>query len=269
MKRYLKLFVMVLLCTLLVVGCGGKNDTSSEFDDILTELEKQENKLTTSDNYYNPKDYEIIKDNINGYLSSVYYDFDKDSEKEFLIARVKDSNLVLSLYDYKDEVLKEYDSFVLLEGMMDYSDELTINCFIKKIDGELFIYLESVGYSNLVADGISWNFRKVGFSNGKFWDVAKESFNGSYLEEEYLNKKKEYVKDTSLSIIKFAFEENGQTLYEQNKSNSLNFFTIERKHLEDFDQSKYYDTNETKVKYGVTNYTTDVASDYNLETYIK
>lgn len=268
MKRYFKLFIAVFLCTLLVTGCGKSDDTSNEYDDILNELEKKEEKLTVTENYYNPKEYKLIKEKVNGYLSSVYYDFDKDGEEEFLIARVKDSGLVLSLYEYKEEVLKEYDNIVLFEDFLGFPDTIKMNCFIKLIDGELYIFAESVGYSNLIGDGINWNYKKIGFSNGKFWEVAKDSLVGSYFDDDSIKAKKAFVKDTSLTVDKFEFEENGKMLYEQNKDKALDFFTITREHLDDFDQSKYDDGKETNVKYGKTTYTTSVINTHNLNGYI-
>jgi hypothetical protein len=267
MKKIFKLFVLLLTFSLLLSGCGKSN--SIDANDLLTEFEKNEQKLISMDDYYSPKDNRLNEEVISGLLSSVYYDFDNDDEVEYLVARVKDNSLVLTLYELEEDVLKEYDSLILFNEYLSYSDAIDMNCFIKIIDGEPYIFAESVGYSSLVADGISWRFAKVGFNNGKFWKVANDEFNGSYYDEEYLKTKKDFVKNTSLNIDKFAFEENGKTLYEQNKDKALNFFSIKREHVSDFDYSKYYDSKETKVKYGTTTFTTEVNENHDLSSYIK
>lgn len=272
--RKILLFVLLLFVSVLITGCGEKENKEKEEQklgpkEIISKIEEGKTKLSLVENYYNPKEHTFIKDSTDGIISTSYYDFDKDGDDEFLLSSVKDNNLVLTLYEVENEEIKEKDSIVIIEEVLDFSDIIDMNCFIKIMDDEPYIFAESIGYSNLLADGINWKFRKIGFANGKFWDVAADEFSGSYIEEDFLNAKRSFVHETGLTVDKFGFEDNGKMLYEQNKDKTANLFTIERKHLDNFDSEKYYNSNETKVKYGETKYTAEVTTNPALADYFR
>lgn len=253
-----------------VVGCGSKNEDASSLDKAIDKLSKEDSKITSMEDYYNPKELRLSEEKVNGRLSIIYYDFDSDGEDEFLVSRVKNNDIVLSLYKYKNNELNETDSMVLFENYLDFPDVIDLDFFAKIIDEKLYIFAESISYSNLVADGLNWSLRKIGFTeDSMFFDISKHSVSGSYFDEESLDSIKDFVKGTSLSINKLVFEENGKSLFEQNSDNAVMIFNIKRDHLPDFNESLYYDSNETHVKYGETKFIDKMEDNPSLKSYLK
>ena len=251
-KVIISICILVLLGILIIILLPKNNGIN--YEKYVNEIKSKESILENMDNFYNPKDGIMLNENVSGLLDVALYDFDNDEETEILVTRVKENDIVLSLYRVEDNKLKETDKIVLFEDYLDFSDEISFNCFLKKNENDVFLYAESLESSSLIADGITWKFRKLGFNKDRFFDIAKKEFSGSYFDEDYLSEEKDFVKETGLVIDKFAFEENGKSLYEQNRKNSYKLFDIIREHLSGFSSVDYYDSNETKVKYGVTKF---------------
>lgn len=267
--KRIMLFSLILFVSLLITGCGS-NEKDSDIEKYVASIEESEVKITSTDNYYSPRAFSLIKNNDSGLLSVGYYDFDKDGEDELLVSRVKDDDLVLSLYNIENDELKEYDSIILYEDFLDFPDTIYMNCFIKMMpDNEPYIFAESASYSNLVADGANWWFRKVGFAKGKFFDIAQDEFSGSYFEEGLFDNKKEFIVETDLKADIFVLEENGKMLYEQNKDKAIDLFTIKREHIPTFDETLYFDSDEAAVKYGETKFSSGIEKNHDLKSFLK
>lgn len=251
-KVIISICILVLLGILIIILLP--KDNGIDYEKYVNEIKSKESSLQTVDNYYNPRDGIMLNEKVSGLLDVALYDFDNDEEKEILVTRVKENDIILSLYNVENNELKETDKIVLFEDFLDFSDEISFNCFVKKDENDVFLYVESVESSSLIADGLTWKFRKLGFNKDRFFDIAKKEFSGSYFDEDYLSEEKDFVKETGLLIDKFAFEENGKSLYEQNRKNSYKLFDIIREHIKGFSSIDYYDRNETKVKYGVTKF---------------
>ena len=273
MKKIFKLLFVFVFAIFLFVGCGKeekvKETKEIDYDSIVDKIEQDEPLIQSYDNYYNPRDFQVIVENVSGRLNTSYYDFDKDGDVEFLVSRVKDNSIVLTLYDVENEELKELDSIVLFDDYLGFPDIIYLDCFVKVIDDVPYIYAESLIYGTLVSDGLSWDLKKIGFSDNKFFDIAKKGISGSYIEDDYLKSIKEFVEETGLKISNLNFEENGKSLFEQNKENSVRIFYIERTHLDDFTPGAYYNSKETNVKYGYTNFYSDNEKNSSLADYIK
>ena len=254
MKKYI--IAIIILCllaiTLLIVWLLPQKGTP-KIDSLVKDLIDSEKELTSIDNYYNPKEYELIEEDTDGLISLSVYDFNGDSKEEVLVSRIKNNDLVLYLYAVADDKLEELDSILLIDGFLDFPDTIYMDCFIMIIDDVPYLFVESTGYSNLVADGINWDFIKLGFSHNKFIKINKKYVTGSYFEDDEISELKRIVKDADLSIDSLSFEENGKSLFAQNKE-AKELFSVKREHLKDFDESKYYDSSETRVKYGVTEF---------------
>ena len=261
-----KIFLMLIGVALLFTGCLGSKTTL----DLADELEKQEgNYLSTTDNYFNPSERKFIKEGVSGLLSVAVYDFTSDGEDDVLVSKVLDNNLVLDLYKNEDDSLKKVDSLVVFEDYLDSPDTIFLDCFVKKVDNKPYVFVESTTYSNLIGDGIGWEVKKIGFNNDDLVEVLYESFNGSYFDDETISDKLTTVKHMGITAEKISFDEDGSSLFEQNKNSSVMMFQIERDHLEDFDYLKYEDSSETKVKYGTTIYTNKFKDNKEIETYLK
>jgi len=237
------------------------NDRKLDLKEIINDLIKNEEILKESDNYYNPQEYSLINDETNGIISISIYDFDNDKDEEVIIARKKTTDIELTLYELEDKKLTEKDKIIVLEEVFNYADIIDANSFIKIIDNSPYLFYEASLYSSLVADGITWKFAKIGVNEGRFIDIAKDEFSGSYFDDEYINAKKDFVKEASLNISDFWFYENGISLYEQNKDNAYLMYEIERNHLDSFQIDNYYSSSETKVLYGKTTFK-DLSKDY-------
>ncbi len=254
MKKYIiTIIVLCLLAVALLIVWLLPQKDDAKIDNLVEEFLNNEKELTSVDNYYNPKEYELIKEEINGLISLSVYDFDGDNKEEVLVSRIKNNDLVLYLYDVVDNELIESDSLVLIDDFLDFPDTVYMDCFAMIIDNIPYLFIESTGYSNLVADGINWDFIKLGFSHNKFIKINKKYVTGSYFEDYEISEFKKIVKDADLNIDSLSFEENGKSLFEQNKKAKL-LFSVTREHLKEFDASKYYDSSETRVKYGVTEF---------------
>ena len=123
MKKYCFSVIVLLLGVLLITGCGGKKEEKKEkektYDDIVADVLKTEGNIESVDNYFNGKEMKLLNDKINGRLNTAYYDFDKDGSVEFLISRVKDNSIELTLYDVVDGELKYSDSVTIFEDFLD------------------------------------------------------------------------------------------------------------------------------------------------------
>lgn len=261
-----KILLILLGGLLLFTGCLGGKTTL----DMANDLEKQEGDyLSTTDNYYNPFRKEFIKDKVSGLLSVAVYDFNGDKKDDVLVSKAIDNNIVFELYKKEDDNLKKVNSLIVLEDYLNFPDTIYLDCFMKKVDGKPYVFVESTTYSNLIGDGIGWEVKKIGFDNDKIIDFLDESFNGSYFDNETIIEKSATIKHMGLEIEKVSFEEDGKSLFEQNKKNSVMMFQIKREHLKDFDYSIYDDSVETKVKYGITEYTNNLKDNKEIETYLK
>lgn len=265
MKRKIVLAVILLL-TCGLVGCSLNSDSDQKkinLIDLVNDLIKNEEVIKESDNYYNPKEYSLLKNNKEGIIAISIYDFDNDKEDEVIITREKDDNVELTLYELEDNKLTEKDKTKLLDDSFSYADTIDMNGFVKNIDNTSYLFYESVLNSSLVADGITWEFSKIDIENGKFNRILDNKTSGSYFDEEYIDNIKDFVEDASLKIDNFWFYENGESLYEQNKDNSYLMYEINRIHLDSFNEELYYSSNETKVLYGKTIYK-DLSNNYKI-----
>lgn len=254
MKKYvISIIILLLIAISLLIVLMMSNSSSKNLEDLINDLVKSEEKLITLDNYYNPNEYKLIPDDVSGLVSVAVFDFDGDKENEVLISRIKNNDLVLYFYKVQDEKLVETYSIVLLNEFLNSPDTINMDLFMTLIDDVPYLFIESTGYSNLVADGINWDFRKIGFSNSKFIKINQKSVAGSYFDDEDISEYKRIVKEAGLKIDYISFEDNGKTLLEQNEK-VFKIFSIKREHIKDFDASDYYDSKETKVKYGITTF---------------
>ncbi len=246
------IYFITFFIALLMFNSVDSNKTN--ISKMIEEFKKHEKLLSSSDNYYNPKDNKIINENVSLLLDVAYYDFNNDDEKELIASRVKDNSIILTMYKVDGDAFKEIDSITLFEDVLNFFDEINLDCFVKIISNKIYILSESTSYSNLVADGVDWKFVMIGFDNNKFVEVSRNQFAGSYFDEETLDEKKSSLKTNNIVINSFGFEENGKSLFDQNNSNASMLFNITRKHLDSFNASDYYDSKETNVKYGITSY---------------
>ena len=250
MKKKEYLIILLIIC--VIVGfLILNNNKKPNLKKLVSNLIEKENVLKEEDNYYNPSEYKIIGDKKNGIISVSIYNLDDDSEDEVLIARQKESSIELTLYDLDNNKLVEKDKIIALEEVFEYADILDSNSFVKVINNKPYLFYESVLYSSLVADGLTWKFAKYSIDDGKFVKHIKDEFSGSYFDDEFINSKKELVKENDLNINNFWFN-NSPSLYEQNKENSYLMYEIKRNHLENFNEDNV--SNEASVLYGKTIY---------------
>ena len=267
MKKIM-LSLLIILTTFFVVGCNGEK--SVDIDKLVSNLEKIEGEyLSTTDNYYNPSSYSFVENKVTGLLNTAIYDFNNDGNFDVLLSKIENNDIVLKLYELDDDELKLSDSIVLFEDYLDFPDTIDFDCFVKIIDDVPYVFAESISYSNLIADGLNWIYRKVGFSNDKFFDIAKDELSASYVDDDTLKEKKSFVEESELSVDKLVFEENGKSLFNQNSNNAVLLFQIKREHLDSFNPELYYDSQETNVKYGITSYTNKLDKDNHIEAYLK
>lgn len=271
MKKNFKLLtiLLVIACVFFITGCT--EEKSVDYDSLVKDLETTEGQyLKENDNYYNPSTSQLIKEKVNGLIAVGLYDFDGDNENEVLSVKVKDNSIVLYLYEAEDDKLKEADSIVLFENYLDSPDYIDLDCFIKIIDNKPYIFAESFTYSNVTnADGFSWAIRKISFDGNKFFDIVQNEFSASYVDDEDLASKKEFVKETDLKADSLIFEEYGKSLFNQNSDNAAMLFEINRDKDSNFKQSDYYNSKETKVKYGTTKYLNNLEENNDIELLLK
>lgn len=261
-----KIKLSILLLTLSIfslTGCGSNDVEKVDLKNLVDDYVRKESILKENDNYFNPNEYSLLGDDISGIVSISMYDFDSDKEDEVIISRVNNNNINLTLYELEKDKLVEKDNYTLLNDQYKYADIINMNSFVKIINNKPYLFYESVLYSSLVADGVTWEFSKLSVNNGKFTVMANDHFSGSYFDEDFINSKLQFVRNTSLVIKSFWFYDNGKSLYEQNKDNAYLMYEINRNHLDNFNLDDYYSSKESKILYGKTTYK-DLSNNYKI-----
>ncbi len=245
MKKILVAFFIAFLCC----ACAKGNDMDKYVDDLLKD-EKMLSKEVVK-NYCNFKSSKLIDDKTKGVLAVSVDDFDDDGEDDVIVARVDDGGVVLSLYALEDEKLVEQDSMLVIEDYLTIGSIVRIDGFVKEVKGEKSFFIEGFAVNSFFADGMSWKFVKVGVSNGKLTSVYKNGIDGSYFEEEEIEKIITNLVASGLDVDNIVLND-GDFIVEQDKDVDK-VFTIERDVFEGFDVEAYEKEKED-VQYGETNF---------------
>ena len=244
-----KILIAMFCIAVLCCSCSKGNDMDKYVDDLLKDEKGLDKEVVK--NYCNFKSSKIIEDSTKGVLAVSVEDFDDDGEDDVIVARVEDGGVVLSLYQLEDEKLVEQDSMLVIEDYLSIGSIVRIDGFVKEVKGEINFFVEGFAVNSFFADGMSWKFAKVGVSNGKLKSVYKNGIDGSYFEEEEIDKIITNLVASGLDVDDIVLND-GEFIAEQDKDVDK-VFTIERDVFEGFDVEAYENEKED-VQYGETTF---------------
>ena len=252
MKKVVLFLVTILMCCACAQGTN-----STKVNKYINALIEGENRLDgqTLKAYAKFNTSSFVDSDVNGILA--IYDY---SENDVVIAKVINDDVVIKLYTLKDENLVEVDSMTLVERYLDDGSILNFDGFVKEIDGEKYLFFESISINSFFADGLAWTFKEVGIENGKLKELASKELAGSYFDKDDISNTMDYVSNTGLEIDELSLF-GGKYLIDQIKDIEKLFY-IKRLVNSDFEPEDYSNSKE-EVYYGDTKFKDYKINDFN------
>lgn len=149
--------------------------------------------------YYDPSyvlsTWQLQAKSYDAFLALKETDLNYDGTNELLAIRLKpdtaqdgttENNLVAEIYQRQDNSLQRTASYTLAENILNLS-ESRVDVFFADAQSGRILCCEAKDSATLLANGIRWSLRGVGYDGSGFYEVANVHLEGSSFTDEQIN----------------------------------------------------------------------------------
>lgn len=145
----------------------------------------------TYDADYLFSDRSLQQKTYDAFLSLTQTDLNRDGVQELLAIRLKPqqneagesvNTLLAEVYEYGENKLQRIGQYTLAEDIL-YQNTARVDVFVTDAQIGRIICCEASDTASLLADGINWSLRAVGFDGAEFYEVTNTSATGSAFEQ--------------------------------------------------------------------------------------